>query len=170
MNASFSTTVTKFSETSKSYPNEFVIKEKLCRDYTSTVFQIYLSELQLIEHLEVDFLNEIPREIDGANPGNGTKSSTIYVIDLIVTQVQPSKKTHAAESVRIEFPDLIVVQIQNLQDGIPGKGSSKTKEMILECYRNLMAVTTFFKPINLFKSAIALCDMLHHPILTRSAK
>lgn len=61
-----------------------------------------------MEHLKVDLLNEVPRKIDGADPGNGTEGSTTHVVDLIVTQIQPSKKTHSAESVGIEFSDLVV--------------------------------------------------------------
>jgi len=110
---------------------------------------VYLSELQLIEHLEVYLLNKISREIDGADSGNGTKGSTTHVVDLIVTQIQPSKKTHATESVWIKFPNLIVAQIQNLQDGISGKGSSKTKA-ILDMLRKFYYSYYFFSSISTF--------------------
>lgn len=99
---------------SKSYPDKFVIKEKSYKDYINIIFRMYLSELQLIEHLEIDLLNEVPRKIDGADPGNSTEGSTTHVVDLIVTQIQPPEKTHSAESVRIEFSDLVVAQIQDL--------------------------------------------------------
>lgn len=55
--------------------------------YKFNFADIYLSVLQLIKHLEVDFLNEVPRKINSADPGNGSKRSTTYVVDLIVTQV-----------------------------------------------------------------------------------
>lgn len=55
--------------------------------YSFSDIRIYLSKLQLIEHLEVDLLNEVPGKIDGADPGDGTKSSTTHVVDLIVTQI-----------------------------------------------------------------------------------
>jgi len=55
--------------------------------------------LQLIEHLEVYLLNKISRQIDGTDSGNGTEGSTTHVVDLIVTQIQSSKKTHATKSV-----------------------------------------------------------------------
>lgn len=133
---------------------------------------IYLSKLQLIKHLEVDLFDEISREIDGTDPCNRTEGSTTHVIDLIVAQMQSSEKTHAAKSIGIQLSDFIVAQIQDLQDGISGEGSSKTKALLdISCRRDDRNYCFFFfKLVNLFKSAIALCDMLHHPILTRSPK
>jgi len=131
---------------------------------------IYLSKLQLIEHLEINLLDEIPRKIDGADPCNRTEGSTTHIIDLIVAQIQSPEKTHATKSIGIQFSDFIVTQIQHFQDGISGKGSSKTKTLLDISYRKKIAIIVLFKLVNLFKSEIALCDMLHHPILTRSAK
>lgn len=131
---------------------------------------MYLSELQLIKHLEVDLFDEIPRKIDGTNSCNRTKSSTTHIIDLIVAQIQSPEKTHAAKSIGIQLSNFIVAQIQDLQDGISSKGSSKTKTLLdISCRRDRINYC-FFKLVYLFKSEIALCDMLHHPILTRSAK
>jgi len=44
----------------------------------------YLCKLQLIEHLEINFFNKVPRKVDGANPSDGTERSTTHIIDLIV--------------------------------------------------------------------------------------
>lgn len=96
---------------------------------------IYLSKLQLVKHLEINLLDEIPRKIDGADPCNRTKGSTTHVIDLIVAQMQSPEKTHATKSIGIQFSDFIVTQIQNFQDGISGKGSSKTKILLDISYR-----------------------------------
>lgn len=84
----------------------------------------------MIEHLEINLLDEIPRKIDGTDPCNRTKGSTAHVIDLIVAQIQSSEKTHATESIGIQFSDFIVTQIQHFQDGISSKGSSKTKTLL----------------------------------------
>lgn len=91
------------------------------------LINVYLSILQLIKHLEVDLFNEVPREIDRADSGNGAECSATYIVDLIVTEVQSSQKTHTAEGIRIQFSDFIVTQIEDLQNGISGEGSSKTK-------------------------------------------
>lgn len=48
---------------------------------------VYLSKLQLVEHLEVDLFYEVSREIDSTDPGDGAEGSTSYVIDLIITQI-----------------------------------------------------------------------------------
>lgn len=80
-----------------------------------------------MKHLEVDLLNEVSREIDRADSSNGTESSAAYIVDLIIAEMQPSEKTHTAESVRIQFSNFIMTQIQDLQNGISGEGSSKTK-------------------------------------------
>lgn len=74
---------------------------------------IYFSKLQLIEHLEVNLLDEIPRKIDGTDSCNRTEGSTAHVIDLIVAQIQSPEKTHAAKSIGVQFSDFIVTQIQN---------------------------------------------------------
>lgn len=44
----------------------------------------YLSKLQLIEHLEIDLLDEIPRKIDGADPGDGAEGTATHIIDLVI--------------------------------------------------------------------------------------
>lgn len=90
----------------------------------------YLSKLQLIEHLKVDLFDKISRKIDGTDPCNRIEGSTTYVVDLIVTQIQSSEKTHAAKSIGIQLSNFIVAQIQNFQDGISGEGSSKTKALL----------------------------------------
>lgn len=71
----------------------------------------HLGKLQLIEHLEVDLFNEVASEIDDADSGDRSEGSATDVVDLVVAQIQSSEKTHAAESVRVQLPDLIVTQI-----------------------------------------------------------
>jgi hypothetical protein len=47
----------------------------------------YLDVLQLVEHLEVDFLDKIPRKINRANTCHGAECPSSYIRDLIVTEV-----------------------------------------------------------------------------------
>lgn len=79
----------------------------------------YFGELKLIEHLKVDLLDEISRQIDGSYPGHGSKGPPPNVVYLIVAQIQSYQETHAAKSVGVELPYFIVAQIQYFQQGVP---------------------------------------------------
>jgi hypothetical protein len=65
--------------------------------YTNGVRVSYLDVLQLVEHLEVDFLDEIPREINRADPCHRAECASPDIRDLIVAEVQPSNKPHPTE-------------------------------------------------------------------------
>lgn len=69
---------------------------------------MYLGELKLIEHLEVDLFNKISGKINSTDSSNGAEGSTTHIVDLIIAQIQTSQKAHTAKSIGIQFSDLIV--------------------------------------------------------------
>ena len=47
----------------------------------------YLNVLQLVEHLEVYLLDEVPRQINRANSCHGSECASTDIRDVIVTEI-----------------------------------------------------------------------------------
>jgi hypothetical protein len=48
---------------------------------------VYLNVLQLVEHLKVYLLDEVPRQINRANSCHGSESASTDIRDVIVTEI-----------------------------------------------------------------------------------
>lgn len=49
-------------------------------------YNSYLCELQLIKHLKVNLLDEVPGQINSADPCDRAKGSSAHVVNLIIAQ------------------------------------------------------------------------------------
>lgn len=87
----------------------------------------YLNELQVVEHLVVDLLDEIPGKINGANFGDAAERAPPDVCYQIVRKIQTPQEPHAFERIRIEPFYFIVRHIQDPQHRIPGESSPATR-------------------------------------------
>jgi hypothetical protein len=74
-----------------------------------------LAEIQFVKHLIIDFRQEITGQVDCTDTRHGTKRASSDIVNVVITEVEPTKETHTAKRIRIQFSDLVAAQIHYSQ-------------------------------------------------------